>query len=68
MVPLKFAAVIFLLYFAVFVNAGKKLTCKTVLAKLKKMESKCQGTFRDVSTFPNVSNGFNLLFSAIVNV
>ena len=49
MVALKFAAVICLLYFTIFVNAGKKQpTCKTVLTKLNKMESLCKGTFRNV--------------------
>ena len=48
MVPLKFAAVTCLLYFSIFVNAGKKPTCKTVLERLDKMESQCQGTFRNV--------------------
>ena len=52
MVPLKFAAVTCLVYFTIFVSAGKKQpTCKTVLAKLNKMESLCQGTFRNVFYF-----------------
>lgn len=42
MVSLKFAAVICLAYFNIFVNAGRKPTCKTVLEKLNKMESLCQ--------------------------
>ena len=48
MVPLKFAAVSCLLFFSIFVNAGRKPTCKTVLDRLDKMESQCQGTFRNV--------------------
>ncbi|XP_068696566.1 uncharacterized skeletal organic matrix protein 5-like [Montipora foliosa] len=47
MVSLKFAAVICLVYFTIFVNAGRKPTCKTVLKKLDKMESLCQGAQSD---------------------
>ncbi|XP_020623534.1 uncharacterized skeletal organic matrix protein 5-like isoform X1 [Orbicella faveolata] len=47
MVSLKFAAVICLVYFTVFVNAGKRPTCKTVLARLDEMESLCQGADSD---------------------
>lgn len=68
MVSLKFAAVICLVYFTVFVNAGKRPTCKTVLARLDEMESLCQGTFRNVFYFADVSNGLNLSFSVIVNL
>ena len=52
MVPLKLVTVICLVYFTIFVNAAKKQpTCKTVLAKLNKMESLCKGTFRNVFYF-----------------
>ena len=65
MVTLKFAPVTCLVYFTIFVNAGKKPTCKTVLEKLNAMEGLCQGTFRNVFY---VSNGLNLSFSVIVNI
>jgi len=45
-------------YFTVFVNAGKKPTCKTVLAKLNEMESQCKGTLRNIFFFAHASNGF----------
>lgn len=58
MVSLKFAAVICLVYFTFFVKAAKKPTCKTVLAKLNEMESRCQGTVRNVFFFAHAANGF----------
>ncbi|XP_068699587.1 uncharacterized skeletal organic matrix protein 5-like [Montipora foliosa] len=49
MVSLKFAAVISLLYFTIFVNAGRKPTCKTVLENMKSLcqdaeSDSCDGT------------------------
>ena len=62
MVSLKFAAVICLVYFTIFVNAGKKKpTCRTVLSKLDEMGSLCKGTFRNVSTGLNLSFSFRSL-------
>ena len=67
MVSLKFAAVICLAYFTIFVNAGGKQTCKKVLTKLDQIESLCQGTTRNVFYFVDVLNGLKLSFSVIVS-
>ena len=60
---LKFAAVIYLVYFTIFVNAAKKSNfCKSVLQKLNELES--QGTFRNVFYLTDALKGLNVVFGS----
>ena len=59
MATLKFVGVFCLVYFTIYVNAGKRnRVWKTVLEKLNKLKCPKQGTLRNVFYLVNVSNGF----------
>lgn len=65
MVSLKFAAVICLLYFTLFVNAGRKPTCKTVL---ETMESLCQDAESDSCDGTDVCTAIKTLGMKLENL